>query len=59
MNTVSPQELGQFLDAVSSAPVALRDVPRVGGILARLVQMANAGLPIGSVEPPVAEPERV
>jgi hypothetical protein len=58
MNTVSPQELGQFLDAVSSAPVALRDVPRVGSILARLVELANSSGPIGVIAP-VAEPERV
>lgn len=39
--TVTPQELGAFLDAVASAPVALRDVSRINSILARLVGLAN------------------
>lgn len=47
MTTVTPAELGQFLDAVASAPVALRDVPRINGILVRLVALANAQ---GSIE---------
>jgi hypothetical protein len=59
MVTVTPQELGQFLDAVSSAPVALRDVPRVGSILARLVELANSKGPIGVVVPPETKAKRV
>ncbi len=47
--TVSPQELGLFLDTVASAPVALRDVPRINSILARLVGLANAKQDIGSL----------
>jgi hypothetical protein len=50
--TVSPQELGQFLDAVASAPVALRDVPRINSILARLVGLANSTGPIGEIREP-------
>lgn len=53
--TVTPQELGSFLDAVASAPVALRDVPRINGILARLVGLANSKYHIGEVIP-VTEP---
>jgi hypothetical protein len=51
-NTVSPSELGSFLDAVASAPVALRDVPRINSILARLVGLANSTDPIGSIPRP-------
>ncbi len=47
--TVTPAELGQFLDATASAPVALRDVPRINSILARLVGLANSTGPIGVV----------
>lgn len=47
--TVSPSELGSFLDAVASAPVALRDVPRINSILARLVGLANSTGNIGVV----------
>ncbi len=47
--TVSPQELGLFLDNVASAPVALRDVPRINSILARLVGLANSKTDIGSL----------
>ena len=50
-NTVSPAELGVFLDTVASAPVALRDVPRMNSILARLVGLANAKHPIGEIVP--------
>ncbi len=50
-NTVSPSELGSFLDAVASAPVALRDVPRINSILARLVGLANSTSPIGAIGP--------
>lgn len=50
-NTVSAQELGLFLDAVASAPVALRDVPRINAILARLVGLANSKHPVGEVVP--------
>lgn len=50
-NTLSPSELGSFLDAVASAPVALRDVPRMNSILARLVGLANAKHPIGEIVP--------
>ena len=50
-NTVSAQELGLFLDTVASAPVALRDVPRINSILARLVGLANSKNPIGEVIP--------
>jgi hypothetical protein len=56
--TVSPAELGAFLDAVASAPVALRDVPRMNELLARLVGLANSQFPIGEIvpsEPSVAE----
>ncbi len=56
-NTVSPQELGLFLDAVASAPVALRDVPRINSILARLVGLANSKYNIGEVV--VTEPSTV
>jgi hypothetical protein len=49
MVTVAPQELGQFLDAVSSAPVALRDVPRMNDVLGRLIALANAPGLIGEV----------
>ncbi len=56
--TVTPAELGQFLDAVASAPVAMRDVPRINSILARLVGLANehsdtriGALPQGSAAP--------
>ena len=54
--TVSPAELGQFLDAVASAPVALRDVPRINSILARLVGLANSTGNIGVV--PKDEPSK-
>ncbi len=54
--TVTPAELGQFLDAVASAPVALRDVPRINSILARLVGLANSTGPIGVVLKDAAEP---
>ena len=47
--TVTPAELGAFLDAVASAPVALRDVPRINSILARLVGLANQTGNIGVV----------
>ena len=50
--TVSPQELGLFLDTVASAPVALRDVPRINSILARLVGLANSKHDIGALEAP-------
>ena len=50
--TVSPSELGSFLDAVASAPVALRDVPRINSILARLVGLANSTGPIGTIPAP-------
>jgi hypothetical protein len=53
--TISPSELGSFLDAVASAPVALRDVPRINSILARLVGLANSTGPIGVV-PKETEP---
>jgi hypothetical protein len=53
MSTVSPQELGQFLDAVSSAPVALRDVPRIGSILAKLVGLANQPYHLSAQDPDV------
>jgi hypothetical protein len=56
---ISAQELGQFLDAVSSAPVALRDVPRINKTLDSLVRLANCGFPIGPILPKPAEPERV
>lgn len=65
MVTITPVELGQFLDAVASAPVALRDVQRINGILVRLVDLANSPGPIGVVPvgghaaEPVSEPERV
>ncbi len=49
--TVSPQELGLFLDTVASAPVALRDVPRINDILARLVGLANTVGNIGVLPP--------
>ena len=49
--TLSPSELGSFLDAVASAPVALRDVPRINNILARLVGLANSTGPIGAIGP--------
>jgi len=52
---VSPQELGLFLDAVASAPVALHDVPRISGILARLVGLANSTGNIGVVPKDGAE----
>ncbi len=55
--TITPAELGLFLDAVASAPVALRDVPRINSILARLVGLANSKYNIGEVgddEPSVA-----
>jgi hypothetical protein len=64
-NTIqlSTQELGQFLDAVSAAPVALRDVPRINKTLATLVSMANAVGPIVALTAPAdtreTEPERV
>lgn len=60
ITTVTPAELGAFLDAVASAPLTLRDVPRFSGILARLVGLANAKHPIGEIvpalpdEPPIA-----
>ena len=47
--SITPAELGQFLDAVASAPVALRDVPRINSILARLVGLANTTGTIGVV----------
>lgn len=50
-NTVSPSELGSFLDTVASAPVALRDVPRINSILARLVGLANSKHSIGELVP--------
>ncbi len=50
MTTVTPAELGLFLDAVSSAPVALRDVPRMNSILTRLVALANAAGVIGCLQ---------
>ncbi len=50
--TVTPQELGLFLDAVASAPVALRDVPRINSILARLVGLANQPDNIGALVAP-------
>ena len=53
-NTLSPSELGSFLDAVASAPVALRDVPRMNSILARLVGLANSKYNIGELPPPEA-----
>jgi len=61
MTTVTPAELGLFLDAVSSAPVALRDVPRIGSVLDRLVRLANGDGPIGNIKPTVvvAEPEPI
>lgn len=49
--TVTPAELGQFLDAVAAAPVALRDVPRTNSILARLVGLANGKHRIGEIVP--------
>ena len=59
MSTSStPAELGQFLDAVASAPVALRDVPRINSILARLVGLANSTGPIGVV-PDEAEMRKI
>lgn len=57
-NTVSPAELGVFLDTVASAPVTLRDVPRINSILARLVGLANSTRPIGVV-PDEAEMRRI
>ncbi len=54
-NQISPSELGSFLDAVASAPVALRDVPRINSILARLVGLANSTGPIGVVPKDAAE----
>ncbi len=56
--TVTPQELGAFLDAVASAPVALRDVPRINATLARLVGLANSTGTIGVVptEPSSRDP---
>ena len=56
--TVTPQELGAFLDAVASAPVALRDVPRINSILARLIGLANSTGPVGVV-PDEAEMRKV
>lgn len=55
--TVTPQELGLFLDTVASAPVALRDVPRINNVLARLVGLANSTGSIGVVptEPSVVQ----
>lgn len=50
--TVTPAELGTFLDAVASAPVALRDVPRINSILARLVGLANSTGSIGEIHEP-------
>ena len=50
--TVTPQELGAFLDTVASAPVALRDVPRINSILARLVGLANSTTNIGALKAP-------
>lgn len=55
-NTISPSELGAFLDAIASAPVALRDVPRINTILARLVGLANSTGSIGVVP---TEPTRI
>lgn len=56
--TVTPAELGIFLDAVASAPVALRDVPRINSILARLVGLANSKHPIGEVVPTEPSPAK-
>ncbi len=53
---VTPAELGQFLDAVASAPIALRDVPRVNSILDRLVRLANGGGPIGTLRNDAYDP---
>lgn len=57
-NQISPSELGSFLDAVASAPVALRDVPRINSILARLVGLANSKHPIGEVVPAETSPTK-
>ncbi len=54
--TVTPAELGTFLDAVASAPVALRDVPRINSILARLVGLANSTGNIGVVPTEPSKP---
>lgn len=53
--TVTPAELGLFLDTVASAPVALRDVPRINSILARLVGLANSNRDIGALKAPVVD----
>ena len=56
--TLSPSELGSFLDAVASAPVALRDVPRINSVLARLVGLANqtGNIGVAPAEPSADKP---
>lgn len=47
--TVTPAELGRFLDAVAEADIPLRTVPQINDILARLVGLANSKCHIGEL----------
>jgi len=53
--TVTPAELGLFLDTVANAAVPLRSVPQMADILARLIGLANSKTNIGALPAPEQE----